>query len=367
MQSEAQMVLDLLPNNLSKGSHKKIFVKCDFKASEKCRNKYHLEYREYLKLVSNNSGKLICLYCSRRLKSAGRNNPNTKYSNIDDGFFKKIDSVEKAYLLGWIASDGHVGKRGFKISIHQKDIAILKNIKRMIDDRVPIRKFNTPTSQMCSIEFNSIEMSKDLCRWLGINPGRKCETVRFPRLNRKLSLMFLRGYFEGDGCIASPERKKKSPVVHITSNSKSMLKSIRSLIGLPCYLGRKYVSWYTNKAIQFLDLIYAGHLDLKLKRKYDLYIFWKKNYVFNSLVNIRRGKNHPNYGKKFSYETRRKISVSHRGEKSYSAKLNWKKVKNIRRMYGTDNYSFADLAREFSISRSTINSIIQKHTWIETK
>jgi hypothetical protein len=37
--------------------------------------------------------------------------PNRKYF-IDENYFEFINSEEKAYWLGWIASDGHLSKKG---------------------------------------------------------------------------------------------------------------------------------------------------------------------------------------------------------------------------------------------------------------
>ena len=70
-------------NTLSENSHKRVNVKCDFNTSDKCKNEYTLEYRQYLKFSSNNDGQLSCIYCHNN-RYMGRNNPNCKYKNIDD-------------------------------------------------------------------------------------------------------------------------------------------------------------------------------------------------------------------------------------------------------------------------------------------
>jgi len=95
-------------NGYSSGSHKKVEVTCDFQASCKCKKKWSVEYRLAHRTMNNNGGKIICLFCSRSIKNSGRNNPNCIYSMIDDNMFESVLSEEKAYLLGWIASDGTI-------------------------------------------------------------------------------------------------------------------------------------------------------------------------------------------------------------------------------------------------------------------
>jgi hypothetical protein len=126
--------MTLLDNvtNLTLGSHKRVNVKCDVNTSEKCKHEYTLEYRQYLKFVGDNT--LRCIYC-RNVAYSGRNNSNCKYKYIDDSMFKTIDSPEKAWLLGWIASDGCISKRGVSISIrdYYKDVLDKINIVFSLD------------------------------------------------------------------------------------------------------------------------------------------------------------------------------------------------------------------------------------------
>jgi len=260
--------------NLNKHSHLKFSVRCDYCISNKCRKEYAIEYRRYLKVLRENNDKIICIFCSRKLKFSNRNNPNTKYKTIDDNFFKSIDTEEKAYLLGWVASDGHIGKRGFKISIGQKDIKILKQLKNIICPQVPIRKFTSDKSQMCSFEINSQEISIDLCRILSIKPGKKSNVINFPNIDEKFIWHFIRGYFDGDGSLNDPD-KSSYPFVkgNIRSNSDMMLHGIKNFTGagsISCNM-----LCLSNKAFMgFLDSMYTN-ANLKLKRKYKRYTKWK--------------------------------------------------------------------------------------------
>lgn len=266
--------LEVLLSETNKYSHKIYTVSCDYHISDKCRKIYSMEFRQYVKLTTNNNGKLPCIFCSRTLKFSNRNNPNTKYKSLNDHFFNKIDTVEKAYLLGWIASDGHIGKRGFKIAIHQKDIKILEFLRDNICKEIPIRKFKTKTSKLCSFEINSQQISKDLCQWLNIKPGKKSDIVSFPKLNN-FCLDFIRGYFDGDGSINDPDNSKYNfPKGNIRSNSPKLLEGIKKYCNITSNITCNMLCLSNNKMINFLDQLYLNN-GPKLERKYKRYLKWK--------------------------------------------------------------------------------------------
>jgi len=257
--------------NLNKNSHKEFLIRCESNCSSKCREEYKIEYRRLVKLLKTNNNKIICLFCSRTSKFSGRGNPNTKYS-IDDQFFNKIDTPIKAYLLGWIASDGHINIRGFKIAMHQKDIDILEYFQKNICNEIPIKKFKTKTSLLCSYEVNSKQISKDLCLLLNIAPGKKSNTVCFPNIASNFYYDFIRGYFEGDGSVNDPFIAKSKYIKgNIRSNSNNMLNSLKKLCGGSISCNMLCLS--NKQMFLFLDKIY-NNADFKLKRKYDRYMNW---------------------------------------------------------------------------------------------
>ena len=268
----AMEALDQL-GSLSKNSHKEFIVRCDSRISDKCRKEYQIEYRRYLKVLDQNDGNIRCIYCSRTVKFTGRNNPNTKYI-FDDNYFSNIDTSEKAYLLGWIASDGSIGIGKFCVAIHEKDIEILDLFQKYICKDVPIRKFTTPTSKLCSYTICSKQISNDLCRHLKIKPRKKSSTVKFPNILDVFKWDFIRGYFEGDGSINNPSKAKRLyPKGSIASNSKYMLKSINKICGIGC-ISNNALHMAGKPLMSFLDGIYKNSKDLKLNRKYNNYISW---------------------------------------------------------------------------------------------
>ena len=329
---------------ISENSHRLFKVRCDFQVSEKCRREYEIQYRDFIKHIKNNNYKLPCIYCSRTTKFSGRNNPNTKYTGLDDNFFRDIDSPEKAYILGWIGSDGHISSRGFTINIHQKDGKTLTTLRNIICSEVPISKFiGSNGSHMNDFDINSVNISKDLCTIFNIKPGKKSDTIGFPILSDNLNKYFLRGYFEGDGTLNNRMTSYITyPKCSIRSDSTKMLMGIQdNLRNIPSKIYNYNLEFCARESIMFLDYIYSDIFnDLFLERKYNLYLDWKNNYEFYSKKNMLRAEDSPN------------------------SKLNWAQVKKIRNLFMLGN-SLVEIANKYDVSAVNIANIIQNKTWID--
>lgn len=119
---------------------------------------------------------------------------------INKYYFDSIDSEDKAYYLGLFFADGcnHIGTKGNQIalSLHKKDIDILEKFSKLIYDKSNIKTFRN--QKICIIY--SKHMSDSLTSH-GCTP-RKSLTLQFPQtIPDHLMNHFLRGYFDGDGCI----------------------------------------------------------------------------------------------------------------------------------------------------------------------
>ena len=201
--------------------------------------------------------------------NVGRMNPNTKYKNLDDNFFKDVKTEEKAYLLGWIASDGSVRKSGVIISINKRDQKCLEILKNIICPDLIIKN---ESEEMIRLTINSKTISEDVCKLLNIVPGKKFDIVNFPDLESDfLKWSFLRGLFDGDGSIHNISETHGSPLCKITSSSQRMRKSIVEFTKIPCGEGDIELSWYGNNALDFLGKIY-NNSKYRLQRKYEQYL-----------------------------------------------------------------------------------------------
>jgi len=139
---------------------------------------------------------------ARRHNLSGRYNYNHK-NYRDPEYFSSIDTEEKAYILGFIAADGHVSDKEIIISISKKDTDILEKIRNSIGINKDI-KFYTGSSfnpdkksEFAKFSFGTKEMISNL-RDLGFGKD-KTLNFRMPQINNSLLRHFIRGYVDGDG------------------------------------------------------------------------------------------------------------------------------------------------------------------------
>lgn len=257
--------------------HDYCFVTCEFKASDKCLGTVKRIYQGILENTKRNEGKYMCQFCSFLLKFSGRNNPNCKYKSLDDNFFSVVDSEEKAYLLGWIASDGNIRYDRFSISIHEKDLKCLEKLRDIICKETPIFKAK---ETMVGFTVSSIKIAADLQKLLSLkfakeDSHKKDSIVRMPKLSKKLTCAFIRGYFDGDGCVSIIGKLTRIKA-SITSNSKLMINDIKTFVesstkDIKICITATQIIWCADSALAFLNLIYRG-AKLYLDRKYEKYL-----------------------------------------------------------------------------------------------
>ncbi len=246
----------------------KIPVTCALQVSPKCKKTWEITSRAFRQGKKRNDGKIICLYCSRAFKFTGRTNPNCRYQRLDDKLFDRVDNEAKAYLLGWIASDGSIRKGSIVIAIHSDDTHTLARLRDIVDKELPIKKKkNRPISYF---EISSSQMQERVCQLLEIEPGKKDRTVGFPKLDSdELYWAFIRGYFDGDGSISSPALGRIR--CNIASQSDKLRNGIKEFCQIKCSDYGDKLEWNNNHALDFLHKIYHG-ASYYLPRKHDLYI-----------------------------------------------------------------------------------------------
>lgn len=139
---------------------------------------------------------------ARRHNLSGRYNYNHK-NYEDPEYFSSIDTEEKAYILGFIAADGHVSDKEIIISLSTKDIDIIEKIKSSIGINKDIKfytgnSFNSnKESKFARFAFGTKEMISSL-RSLGFVRD-KTVNFRIPEIDSSLYRHFIRGYMDGDG------------------------------------------------------------------------------------------------------------------------------------------------------------------------
>lgn len=127
---------------------------------------------------------------------------NRKYHfNLD--FFETIDTEEKAYWLGFLYADGYVSHTGYiRIALQEQDLEHIKKFRTAIEANEVTIKHNQKTKSY-SIDCCSIKMARDLAKKGCFQ--NKSLTLTFPIediVPNHLIHHFMRGYFDGDGCIS---------------------------------------------------------------------------------------------------------------------------------------------------------------------
>lgn len=122
---------------------------------------------------------------------------------VNHNFFSKWNS-DMAYVLGFFAADGCMIKnnRGAHfIEFHITDKEILVAMRRVMksNHKIAIRTRNPKHKIGYRIQIGSIKMYKDL-QSHGFT-SRKSLRLRMPQVPAKYFGDFVRGYFDGDGCV----------------------------------------------------------------------------------------------------------------------------------------------------------------------
>ena len=131
------------------------------------------------------------------LKFGGKIREKKKWWNFNEDYFEKIDTEDKAYFLGFIVADGCVSVSTNSVRLIQKETFILEKFKRYIefDGEIYTRK----DGNISYLTVTSSKTKKDLEN-LGII-SNKTRVIKYPKIQGNLQNHFMRGVFDGDGCI----------------------------------------------------------------------------------------------------------------------------------------------------------------------
>ncbi len=133
--------------------------------------------------------------------------PNRRYT-LNETYFDRIDTEEKAYWLGLLAADGYVADNGhIELGLSgEEDRCMLEEFARAIGSNAPIKqhKLKYPNAKPAyRVGLCSAPLRDALIR-LGVTP-RKSLTLQFPTSDQvppHLLRHFVRGYFDGDGSVS---------------------------------------------------------------------------------------------------------------------------------------------------------------------
>ena len=180
-------------------------------------------------------------------------NQNIRYRKhiFNENFFELIDTEKKAYWLGFIYADGCLYSNSLRIELQLKDIDLLKQFKQDIkafDSEITINY----DRQSCQIILNSKTNLENLFKnGCYVNKTFKIKFPTKEQVPDNLIHHFMRGYFDGDGCIYS--RKNKNGV-----NTFSVVGNF------------DFISGYKKKLFSLIN----KNNDVKLQKHFKMYILY---------------------------------------------------------------------------------------------
>lgn len=199
----------------------------------------------------------------------------------DVNYFNKIDTKEKAYIIGFLLGDGTISKNGHMLlSVQLSDIEILEFIQQELGCSVrTYNKYNKKQKLFpnAKIHIGNRTLCRDIKKLFG---GRLKDERHIPIIKKELEPYLLQGFFDADGCITWGIRKDRDRIrqkVSFTSQYK-LLEGIQNILIKnnistkirPKSKEKCYVMEICSKkeVLKILDLIYSDKDFVILKRKY---------------------------------------------------------------------------------------------------
>ena len=212
-----------------------------------------------------------------------------RIKEVDETIFENIDTEEKAYWLGFLYADGYVNNRQVELTLKADDLEHIEKFKNFMksNHKISYRKdINAYRITICSTKI-AYDLNNLGC------VQAKSLILTFPteeQVPNDLIHHFMRGYFDGDGCISYGQGQYRLcilgtsdfldeyenyilNVLDRTNRNKRKLNGQASSIQ---YAGTKQV----NKIYNFL----YKNATIYLERKYN-------KFLKNAVLGQTRGRN----------------------------------------------------------------------------
>jgi len=173
------------------------------------------------------------------------------------------------------------------IKLYKGDYKHLQKFNKSLNGNIPVLfdtticSFNNKSQESCNIRCYSIKMANDLISH-GCIPN-KTFYITVPNIDKSLINHFVRGFFDGDGCIYTDSKKRKTLGINFCSASEAFLSELREhlyTVGINSYIVDEKGSTYRLyiKGIKNVDNMWnymfdnaTIYLDRKYIKKENLY------------------------------------------------------------------------------------------------
>ena len=222
--------------------------------------------------------KTIQKYCSKSCANSATTSARIVLDS--NAFGSEINNSEKAYLLGYIFSDGCLS---YDKHSKRERITIVSNDSQIINE---FHKIMTPNKSIYQqgksykiVSNNPIDIQ--ILKEHGITYN-KSSSIKFPDISKELIPDFIRGIFDGDGSVYVNRTKSNNIIyeylnVSFTTGSLDFANEliyalaifdIQTKLNKDCRKDIYYIRIQSKENInKFFNLIYKNNC-LKLERKY---------------------------------------------------------------------------------------------------
>ena len=236
------------------------------------------------------SAYLKSIGCEKRAKNTLKNHvylsKSRKYK-VNEDYFEIIDSENKAYWLGFLYADGCVRKRygkngkskggSVELSLKASDRYHISNFLYDIGSNAPIIDKNVNLNgkeyKAVRVNISSIKMVNDLIDH-GCIEKKSLKLAKPVGVPCDLVSHFIRGYFDGDGCVAF--YPKKHHYTYSILGTEDFLNFVIQVSNIDSFSIIKFshkkcceLKIYSKRCVEiFHNYIYAGK-SIYLERKYQ--------------------------------------------------------------------------------------------------
>lgn len=224
-------------------------------------------------------------------------------TRFDEHIFDEVDNEEKAYWLGFIFADGYISSssNNFELSLGLKDINHLEKFSQFMKYNGVIKQ----DSYRCRFALRNKHLWNTLNNY-GCTP-KKSLTLKFPNKDifksEDLIKHFMRGYFDGDGCITYQKDTNSVNGVCSVLGTSEFLDEFENILNFQKSITRckdkrltgntTSLSFKRSESIQLMHYLYDNS-SIYLDRKFKLYSFFKNGCrsleEFNELLLTNIGK-----------------------------------------------------------------------------
>lgn len=202
---------------------------------------------------------------------------------VRKNIFSNIQTEEQAYWLGFFYADGHLckSKNTVVFAIDIRDLEHLKKLQQYCnypESSIKTYKNSGTSSYICVFRISSKAAVLELEK-LGVTSNKSSSSI-MPELNSSLVRHFLRGLFDGDGCISSSLRNTGNTfkTIYEITGSFDLMSSLRTQLVKSGFKNNISVS-KTKNCYRLRVSSHAGILEMFYLMYSDFSVCLERKYV----------------------------------------------------------------------------------------